>query len=47
MLQDLVVYLTGLAREQFYGTVELKYEEGRIVLVKVNRTLKPEDFRRG
>lgn len=44
MLQDLVAYLSRLARERFYGSVEIKYEDGRVVLVKVNRTFKPEDF---
>ncbi len=44
MLPKLVLYLGRLAREQFYGTVELKFEGGRVVLVKVNRTLKAEDL---
>ena len=47
MLKELVVYLSRLARDQFFGTVELKFEAGRVVLVRVNRTLKWEDLAGG
>jgi len=45
MLKDLITYFARLARERFYGTVEVKFEGGRIVFLRVNRTLKPEDLR--
>jgi len=44
MLKELVLYLGRLARERFYGTVELKFEAGRVVSVRLNRTLKLEDL---
>jgi hypothetical protein len=47
MLKELVLYLGRLARERFYGSVELKFEAGRVVLVRVNRTLKLEDLAAG
>jgi hypothetical protein len=47
MLKELVLYLGRLARERFYGTVELKFEAGRVVFVRVNRTLKLEDLAAG
>lgn len=44
MLKELVTYIGCLARDRFYGTVELKFEAGRVVFVRVNRTLKLEDL---
>ena len=44
MLREVTLYLSRLARERFFGTVELKFEGGRVVIVKVNRTLKAEDL---
>jgi hypothetical protein len=44
MLKELVLYLGRLVQEKFYGTVELKFEAGRVVFVRVNRTLKLEDL---
>ena len=44
MLKELVLYLGRLSRERFHGTVELKFEAGRIIFVRVNRTLKLEDL---
>lgn len=44
MLKELIGYLGRLSQERFYGTVELKFEGGRLVILKVNRTLKVEDL---
>jgi hypothetical protein len=33
-----------LARERFYGALTLKFEGGRIVLVKKEETIKPSDL---
>lgn len=44
MLKDIVLYLGRLARERFYGTVEIKFEAGRVIFVRVNRILKLEDL---
>ena len=46
MLKELVLYLGRLARDHFC-TVELKFEAGRVVFVRVNRTLKLEDLAAG
>jgi hypothetical protein len=34
-----------LGQQQFFGTVELKFEKGRIVLLRKTETIKPEDYR--
>jgi hypothetical protein len=47
MLKEVVLYLGRLARDRFYGAVELKFEAGRVVFVRVNRTLKVEDLAGG
>ena len=44
MLKELVLYLGRLSRERFYGTVEIKFEAGRMTFIHVNRTLKLEDL---
>jgi len=44
MLKEVVLYLGKLARERFYGSVEIKYEAGRVVFVRVDRVLKLEDL---
>jgi hypothetical protein len=39
--------LRELERQRFYGAVEVKFEAGRVVLVRKTETLKPapEDYR--
>jgi hypothetical protein len=44
MLKELVLYLGRLAREGFNGSVEIKFESGRVIYIRVNRTLKPENL---
>ncbi len=43
-MEDLLRFLVKLVRERFYGSVEVKFEAGRVVLVRVNRTIKPEEL---
>ena len=33
--------LRSLEQSRFYGTVELKFESGRVVLIRKTETLKP------
>jgi hypothetical protein len=40
MLLPLLKFIEGLEKARFYGTIELKYEAGRIVLVRKSETLK-------
>ena len=38
--------LAELTREKFYGTVEVKFESGRVVLVRKTESIKlPESYR--
>lgn len=39
-LQEL---LSQLERQRFYGAVEVKFEAGRVVLVRKTETIKPAD----
>jgi hypothetical protein len=41
-VQTILPYLSGLAKDAFYGTVALRFDAGRIVLVNVQQALKPE-----
>ena len=33
--------LSALERDRFYGAIELKYEAGRVVLLRKTETIKP------
>ena len=39
--------LRSLEQSRFYGTVELKFESGRVVLIRKTETIKPcvQDYR--
>jgi hypothetical protein len=37
--------LNELQRTRFFGSLELKFEAGRVVLVRKTETLKPQDCR--
>ena len=37
--------LSRWQREREYGTLEIKFEAGRVVLMKESRTIKPADYR--
>jgi hypothetical protein len=41
-LEDSLSYITQLSAKEFYGTVELRFEAGRIVLLVEHRSIKPE-----
>ncbi len=41
MGNDIRQMLDELERQRFYGSVELKYESGHVVLVRKTETLKP------
>jgi hypothetical protein len=41
----IINFLDDLERQQFYGSVELKFEAGRIVLIRKTETIKPNDYR--
>jgi hypothetical protein len=43
-MEKLVRFFARLIREKFYGSVEVKLEAGRIVIIRVNSTLKPDDL---
>jgi len=44
-MEELIKYFAKLMKEKFYGSVEVKFEAGRITIIRVNRTMKPEDLR--
>ena len=43
-MEDALALLKQLASERFYGSVTLKFEGGRVVLLKKEQTLKPTDL---
>jgi hypothetical protein len=43
-LEELIRFFTRLIRERFYGSVEVKFEAGHIVLIRLNRTIKLEEL---
>ncbi len=43
-MEKLFKYIVRLSREKFYGTLELKFEKGKIVYARVMRTILPDDF---
>jgi len=42
-MNELVQLLRQLEQARFYGSVELKYEAGRVVLIRKSETLKPSE----
>lgn len=44
---DINVTLMLLEQEHFYGSLELKFEDGQIVLIRKSETIKPKSDRRG
>jgi hypothetical protein len=44
--QEIIPLLREAEEEKYYGSIELKYERGQIVIVKRSETLKPADFQR-
>lgn len=43
MSLEVVSLLTNLEHERFYGSLELKFEAGRVVLVRKTETIKPAE----
>ena len=43
-MSDALDLIQQLIRERFYGAVTLKFEAGRVVLMKKEETLKPSDL---
>ena len=43
MTTDVPTLLTELRAQNFYGSLELKFEAGRIVLIKKSETIKPTE----
>jgi hypothetical protein len=39
--QDIPELVSGLEQSRFYGSLELKYEDGRLVLIRKTETFKP------
>ncbi len=37
--------LRELERNRFYGSLEIKFEAGRVVLIRKTETIKPQDCR--
>jgi hypothetical protein len=46
-MNELVQLLRQLEETRFYGAVELKYEAGRVVLIRKSETFKPCEPRYG
>lgn len=44
-MQRLDRLLADLEKQRFYGSVEVKFESGRVVLVRKTETIKPENCR--
>ena len=44
-MQGLDQMLADLQEKRFYGSVEIKFEAGRVVLVRKTETIKPEHCR--
>jgi hypothetical protein len=40
-MNELIQLLRQLEQSRFYGAVELKYEAGRVVLIRKSETFKP------
>jgi hypothetical protein len=43
-LEKLIRFFTKLISDKFYGSVEVKFEAGHIVLIRLNRTIKLEEL---
>lgn len=41
MIQDISDLARELEKSRFYGSLELKYEDGRLVLIRKTETYKP------
>jgi|HubBroStandDraft_6_1064221.scaffolds.fasta_scaffold1884135_2 hypothetical protein len=46
-MNEMVQLLRQLEESRFYGAVELKYEAGRVVLIRKSETFKPHESGHG
>lgn len=46
-MSDTVKLIEQLEASRFYGTVELKYEAGKLVLIRKSETFKPTELNYG
>ena len=44
-LESVQRILGSLSEQRFYGSVELRFEAGHVVLLRKTETLKPDDYR--
>ena len=42
-LESVQRILSGLSQQKFYGSIELRFESGHVVLVRKTETTKPDD----
>lgn len=48
MTREIENIINGLERERFYGSLELRFENGRITVMRKSQTIKPsttQDYR--
>jgi hypothetical protein len=43
-LKSTIEYFSELTETQFYGTVSVRFDRGRIVLLNVQQAIKPENL---
>ena len=43
-MKKLIAYLEALITEQFFGTVTLSFQSGKLCNIKVERSLRPTDL---
>ena len=43
--QMIIKMIRELDRNRFYGSLEIKFESGRVVLVRKTETIKPSSYR--
>jgi hypothetical protein len=44
-MEQIFALIRRLATEQFYGSLTIKFESGRVVVLKKEETIKPKDYR--
>jgi hypothetical protein len=44
-MDETIALIRRLASERFYGSITLKFEAGRVVILKKEETIKPKDCR--
>lgn len=44
-MEEAIALLRQLSKERFFGAVTLKFESGKIVILKKEETIKPQPYR--